>query len=257
MSTKKSTGTKRAMPRAFFSLLAALGFMPGISSAIEHGSGDSMKLIPYLWAAQYVGTGGDGDVEGDTEDNEIFSDLSLAGFMLFGEWRRARWSVFGDWTWAKVSSDAELSFLRNSLEGEVEIKGHIVQGAAGYEVFRNHRSHTDLFGGIRYLHINAGLEFKSGIFDGTSLDGSDDWADAILGIRGAARVGNKWQLSYYGDAGAGGSDFTWQAMASLGYAFGWGSVKAGWRHLDVDYDSGSLKIDAYLTGPFLGAEFNF
>jgi hypothetical protein len=64
-------------------------------------------------------------------------------------------------------------------------------------------------------------------------------------------------MAYYGDAGAGGSDFTWQAMASLGYGFGWGYLNAGWRHLDVDYDSGSLKLDAYLTGPFLAAEFDF
>jgi hypothetical protein len=245
------------VPRAFFFLVALLGITPGEGLAVEQGAGDSFRLMPYLWAAQYVGTVGDGDDEGDTEDNEIFSDLSLTGFMLFGEWRRSRWSLFGDWTWAKVSSDAKLSFRRNTLEGEVEIKGHIVQGAVGYEVFRNTRSHTDLFGGIRYLHINAAMEIKSGVFEGTLVDGSDDWADAILGIRGAARLGDHWQLNYYADAGAGGSDFTWQAIASLGYGFGWGSLKAGWRHLDVDYDSGSLKLNAYLTGPFIGAEFAF
>jgi len=252
-----NVGARAVMPRTFLHLLVLLGITPALGLAVEQGSGDSFKVVPYLWAAHYVGTSGDGDVEGDTQDNGIFSDLSVAGFMLFGEWRRSRWSVFGDWTWAKVSSDAKLSFLRNTLEGKVEIKGHIAQGAAGYEVYRNDRLHTDLFGGIRYYHINADWEFKSGPLDGTSFDGSGDWADAIFGIRGTARFGDDWHLSYYGDAGAGGSDFTWQAVASVGYAFDWGSLKAGWRHLYVNYDSGSLKVDAYLTGPFIGAEFDF
>jgi hypothetical protein len=252
-----NTGNKRAMSRAFFCLVALLGFAPATGLAAEQGSDESFNLMPYLWAAQYVGTVGDGSDEGDTEDNEIFSDLSLTGLMLFGEWRRSRWSIFGDWTWAKVSSDAKLALRSNTLEGEVEIRGHIVQGAAGYEVFRNTRSHTDLFGGLRYLHINAAMEVKSGILEGTTVDGSDDWADAILGVRGAARLGDHWQLGYYADAGAGGSDFTWQAVASLGYGFVWGSLKGGWRHLYVDYDSGSLKFDACLTGPFIGAEFTF
>jgi hypothetical protein len=252
-----SIGTKQATRRTFLSLFAFLGLAPGKGLALEQGYSDGFNLVPYLWAAQYVGTDGDGDVEGDTEGNEIFSDLSLSGFMLFGEWRRSRWNVFGDWTWAKASSDARLSFGRDKLEGVVDIKGHIVQGAAGYEVFRNDRSHTDLFAGMRYLHMNAGVKFKSGLFDGASLDGSDDWADAILGIRGTARFGENWHMTYYADAGAGGSDFTWQAMASVGYGFSWGYLNAGWRHLYVDYDSGSLKLDAYLTGPFIGAEFNF
>jgi hypothetical protein len=53
------------------------------------------------------------------------------------------------------------------------------------------------------------VEFKSGLLDGTSLDGSDDWADAILGIKGTARFGDNWHMADYVDAGAGGSDFTW------------------------------------------------
>jgi hypothetical protein len=253
----KNDNAKRILQACVSSSLPVLSLISASGMAAEGNAGDSYRVVPYLWAAQYVGTGGDGDVEGDTEDNEIFSDLSIAGFMLFGEWRRSRWTVFGDWTWAKVSSDAELSFGRRKLGGEVEVKGHIVQGAAGYEIFRNNRLHTDLFGGIRYLHLNAGVDFTSGAFDGKSLDGSDSWADGIIGFRGSARFGDKWHMTYYGDAGAGGSDFTWQAMASVGYGFGWGYLKAGWRHLDVDYDSGSLKLDAYLTGPFIGAEFQF
>jgi hypothetical protein len=43
----------------------------------------------------------------------------------------------------------------------------------------------------------------------------------------------------------------------VNYEFSWGAVAAGWRHLYVDYDCGSLKLDAALSGPFLGAALRF
>ena len=85
--------------------------------------------------------------------------------------------------------------------------------------------------GRPYLHINADVDIKSGILDSTSLDGSGDWVDAIVGVRRSVRVGDKWERACSGDMGAGGSEFTWQAMASVGYGFDWGDLKVGWRHL--------------------------
>jgi hypothetical protein len=61
----------------------------------------------------------------------------------------------------------------------------------------------------------------------------------------------------YGDLGTGGSDLSWQVMASVGYRCSWGSIVSGWRHLDVDYDSSALKLDLAMTGPFLGVTFRF
>lgn len=253
-------GGKPLVNRLVILLLALLCATPVIAKG--SGSDDdanSFSVMPYLWAAQFNGKGGDGDSEGDSTGNEIFSDLSLGGFMLFSEYRhRSRWKVFGDWTYAKVTSDANVSigrFLKTG--GEVELKGHIVQGAVGYEVFKNATSFADVFAGVRYLNINTKVDAKTGFLAGFKVDGSAQWADGIIGVKGSKELSEKWHMSLYGDVGGGGSDFTWQALGLLAYGFGWGHLNAGWRHLYVDYDSGGLKLDAYLTGPFIGAQFDF
>ena len=46
-------------------------------------------------------------------------------------------------------------------------------------------------------------------------------------------------------------------FAGIGYRFGWGSVVGGWRYLHVDYEKGNYRLDAALTGPFIGASFQW
>jgi hypothetical protein len=51
-----------------------------------------------------------------------------------------------------------------------------------------------------------------------------------------------WTFPVYGDVGAGGSDRTWEAAATINYKFTKGAVTGGWRHPDVDYDSGGFRL---------------
>jgi hypothetical protein len=50
--------------------------------------------------------------------------------------------------------------------------------------------------------------------------------DAIVGVKGQVFLGadSRWVVPWHFDLGAGDSDFTWQAMAGVGYPFGWGAV---------------------------------
>ena len=83
--------------------------------------------------------------------------------------------------------------------------------------------------------------------------GMTNW-DAIVGIRGRIGLGAKKALfiPYYLDLGVGESDFTWQGIAGLGYAFGWGDIVAAWRHLYYDMSSGSAIDTIRFSGPALG-----
>jgi hypothetical protein len=53
------------------------------------------------------------------------------------------------------------------------------------------------------------------------------------------------------------SDLTWQAYAALGYAFSWGNLQIGYRHLDYDFKESSFIFDGSASGPILGISFQF
>jgi hypothetical protein len=81
--------------------------------------------------------------------------------------------------------------------------------------------------------------------------------DAVAGLRLDARFAEKWLLHLRADLGSGGSNFTWQGYAVGGYAFKWGDLVGGYRHLFVDKGEGNLRMELALSGPFVGAHFTF
>lgn len=218
-----------------------------------------VRIQPYVWIAEFDGTVGAADNDSDRIDvSSGFDGLELGGFMLLSEWRRGPWSVFGDFTYAKVTSDAE--FASNLLfgGGQAQVVGRIAQGAVGYALLQQEGGAVDLFGGLRYIDVDVGLDLQAGrLLPAVKLKASDDWLDGFVGLRGSFPLDERWRLSGYADVGKGGSELTWQLAASVGYQFGWGSLVGGWRHLYVDYDQSGIRIDAALTGPIVGADIRF
>jgi len=226
--------------------------------ASEAPQSSVFQLTPYLWAASFDGTvGAGGDDDGRVDVDTGFDELELGGFMMRGEWRNGPWSLFGDWSYAKVSSEASPRRGLLYSGAEAEVRGHIVQGSAGYAVYREDDLRVDLVGGLRYLNVKVGLDLDGGLLSATSLQEDDSWVDAVAGLRGSVPLSQRWHLGWYGDAGSGGSELTWQLAGWLDYRFSWGSVGGGWRHLYVDYEKSRIKLDAALTGPFIAADFHF
>jgi len=69
--------------------------------------------------------------------------------------------------------------------------------------------------------------------------------------------GQHWFVPYYVDIGTGESSLTWQAMAGVGYAFGWGSVIGAWRHIDYDMESGKSIESLSFDGPGVAVAFRW
>jgi formylglycine-generating enzyme required for sulfatase activity len=82
------------------------------------------------------------------------------------------------------------------------------------------------------------------------------WGDEF-GVRGRVKLAERWFLPYYLDVGAGSSKLTWQALAGIGYAFGWGDVTLAWRQLSYDQKDDKLLQDFRFKGGLLGATFRF
>jgi hypothetical protein len=91
---------------------------------------------------------------------------------------------------------------------------------------------------------------------GSISETADLW-DAIVGVRGRVKLAERWFLPYYLDVGAGSSKLTWQALAGIGYAFGWGDVTLAWRQLSYDQKDDKLLQDFRFKGSLLGATFRF
>ena len=54
------------------------------------------------------------------------------------------------------------------------------------------------------------------------------------------------------------SDSTWQVMGALSYRLTDRIIaRAGYRHLEVDYDNDGFVYDVELSGPILGVSFRF
>ena len=67
----------------------------------------------------------------------------------------------------------------------------------------------------------------------------------------------RWDVSVYGDVGAGDSDLTWQLATLVGLHWDVWGVAAGYRILDYEFESGSDNMDVAFEGLLIGVEFRF
>ena len=259
--------------RSFCFGLACAILAPLTSSAAgpDHpGTGwqPGFTLAPYGWLA-----GLDGTVESNTDEPddgsitlppqfEVSTDeeWSEIGFMFYGEWRGERWTAFFDSVWANVSQEADVK-LGNRLpasEAEVTFDGNIYQIGIGYRVLDWDRSFVTLYGGGRYYDLETEIEASGGILPGKIGASSDlSWSDAVLGARWSHYIGHRWNVSVLSDYGFGDSESAWQVFGTISYAFGWGSILGGYRHMDLHYETSGSTINLSLSGPFIGASFSF
>jgi hypothetical protein len=123
------------------------------------------------------------------------------------------------------------------------------------------RGSLDLLGGARIWHLSneVNVSFLSG---SASLDESFGWGDPVVGARALVRLNDRVSVLVYGDVGgfdvSGASRVTWQALATLNYAFNdrW-SISGGYKALAVDYSSDDYVYDTVLSGPAIGASIRF
>jgi hypothetical protein len=150
---------------------------------------------------------------------------------------------------------------------EFDMKSWIWTVAGYYRAIEGRGLSVDVFGGVRYTDIAQTLDWTvSGNLgaipapgrSGRGASSVTHW-DAIIGARGRSPLtaDDTWFLPWYIDIGTGESDFTWQAMAGVGYAFKWGEAVAGWRYLAYDMPNGSRLADIDFSGPMVGASFRW
>jgi hypothetical protein len=231
-----------------------------ILAAPASGAAGELNFTPYVWIPGIdgtIGTGGGDSGLGDRVSVEFTPEYRIGGAMLNFSWREERFLAFGDWTYANVRAEGPSPFglLYSSVKGQ--IIGNVVQLFSGYMLLEHEGMKLDAFVGARGYGITGRLGLEAGSASEVNLSSNSVWLDAAVGLRFNAVVARRWLAHLRGDVGAGGSNLTWQAYAAGGYQFSWGALLAGWRHLYFDKGQGSLQAKLSLSGPLIGANFQF
>jgi hypothetical protein len=150
-----------------------------------------------------------------------------------------------------------------TLGSKVRLKEFIWTAVAGYDAFRDERNYLQVFGGFRYVSVNSKLTWQFALPVGdVGVSGTDkanaDIVDVVVGARGESALGgSRWKLVYYADVGGGESERTWQASGKIAYAWSWGDVAVGYRHLEYKPGGGSALQELKMSGPILSARYRF
>jgi len=270
-----------------FSLLTAAGNSSLVEeetvttpSLVEENSAWEHKLTIYGWLPSLDGSltytiPGTPETPGEpgepgtpgTPDETVstkFIDKIDAIFMGSYEVRKEKWSFLVDGIYYKMSDSEEGSVslppvldkdpIKVATEQELELV--LVSLYAGYNTIKTENITLDIIAGTRYFYL--GTEAKFTLNDrAISISPSVDFYDALIGIKGDVNLSENWYVPYLFDIGAGDSDLTWQAEASLGYRFNWGDVLLTYRYIHYDKDGSGLINDIDLYGPKLGLVFHF
>ncbi len=219
----------------------------------------------YLWGSSIqaetaIGT----DI--DISFNDLIHNLDMAFMGTFAA-KKDKWTLLADIIYFDVTFEDEGSHtlpigpgivIGNELE--VGLKSWIVQPIVGYNVYENSKTSLDITAGARYIWINVDTQLKTtGPLKSRKVKASDsgDVWDGIVGLRGKLDLSEKWFATAYADVGTGQSDYTWQAMASVGYKFKKVDAMFGYRHLKWKFDDNTPLDDLVVDGPYAGVRFSF
>ncbi len=269
------------MPSIRTRLLSVLVFLAAGCSAAQAQSTDGWRYTAIVYgyfpslggSSSYPARTGGSSV--DVTTDQILDSLKFT-FMGTLEATNGRWGAFTDFIYmdlgAGKSRTRDLSIGGMPLPADVtanltlDVKGTVWTAAGTWRVANEPALVVDLLGGLRYFDYRQtlGWEFSADLGpdaperSGNSQVHGKNW-NGIVGAKGRFAFGDRheWFVPWYLDVGTGDADLTWQAMAGLGYSFGWGDVLAGYRYLDYDFKSGQKINDVNFSGPMVGVSFRW
>jgi len=259
--------------------VAAAALKPAPAFAEDGEDGSGWRATIYAWLPTIEGTTRfpaweEGSIEIGVDDLLDNLDFTFMGAL---QWHSGSWGFMTDVLY--LDEGVHRSGYRDvtvgpgerpvNLEADLnlDMKSWVWTIAGTYSVTVNERGRSNVLLGARTVNVKQDLDWAiNGEIGDLPLPGrsgatgvSETLWDAIVGLNGYFRFGDgrRWVIPYHLDVGTGDSDLTWQAMAGLGYQFGWGAVVFNYRYLDYDPGSGSPLTDLNFSGPMLGASFTW
>jgi len=232
--------------------------LPGRTARAQADDEWHVSVTPYAWLAGLSGrigfAGGIANVDLTSGDVLSHTDISVSALL---EAKRSRSLLRLNMTYMSMS---DRKAVEEGSESSVifEHTQTILEPELGYTVYTADWGGIDALVGGRYWHPKVDVSADSPGGDVGIASGSRSWIDGIGGLRVRLNPAERWHMTAMGDAGAGGSKLTWQAIGSVGYDLSHCcSLDAAYRHLDIDYDRDALVNDSHLSGFALGIGIRF
>jgi hypothetical protein len=229
---------------------------------VLNADGWRFGVTPYVWFA-----GLKGDVATfprlpaasvDAGFDDIIENMDIA-LMLAAEARRDRFGVVADLSYLSLSANGDTPGPLFS-GAEVDTRTLFATVTGLYRAVKTDKVSVDVGAGTRIWYVDTEVSFNAGLLPERSVQDDQVWADPIIGLRLNVELGRGFSFAAAGDVGGFGlaSDLTWQLLGTVDYRFNdWFSVRAGYRHLAVDYENDGFVWDVDLSGPIVGAVFRF
>ncbi len=190
----------------------------------------------------------------DVSFSDVLDNLQM-GFMGGYRGSSERFSVVADVIYLALGNASTTGLVRRA-----DLDQLIVDITGGYRF----SPIVEAFAGLRVTDLST----KVGLGDPvvTELKGSDTFYDPVVGARVLTPLSQngRWWLQARGDIGGFGAsmDFTWQAMANVGFKPTERiSIFGGYRALGQDFkDAGGserFSLDVIYYGPVFGVGFHF
>jgi hypothetical protein len=232
------------------------------SSQVNKDGSWHFDLTLYLWFAGAHGTVGalGRSASMHVSPGDLLSHFDF-GLMGAAEARYERFLLNGDFLWIRLSDSRALPFPNlSSVSADVRAGQFIWTSKVGYRMLDHPKMKADANVGVRYWHLGQKLSFNPSRL-GLNFNGSQQWADIVIGGHVQLPAGEKTVIDLAGDVGG------WNATAKLDYqvvaALGFKispklTLLAGYRYLFVDYRPTNLSVFNVVTsGVVLGTRFTF
>ena len=216
------------------------------------------NVAPYFWMPAVQGNVGVANlppVSVDAAFSDIFENFD-GGLLGRFEARRNRFGLGADFVWMNLGATAVDSQV---VDLTVDFRQFAAEGIGFYRVASGGRAdnpaHLDVLAGVRYFTSRTRL--KGETTGGAAYDTPFqdlDWVDALAGFKFRVPLGSKLSLLGRTDIAGFGSNLTWNLEGDLAFLASqrW-TIGAGWRYMDIDYDSGAgierRRLDAAYSGP--------
>jgi hypothetical protein len=262
----------RWLGAAALSIAAFTASLPARADAAGDADAWQFDVRLYGWAADIDGKlnyrlpNGRDRVTIDAGD--VVDGLQGA-FMGSAMARRGDWSVLTDLIYLSFSDSANNAVQLPpafgpgaNINADMEVTGWIWSLVGGYRAYHSERADLNLLLGFRMSSFDTDTKLRvTGPLPPTlppaKLSKSLTLWDGIIGARGRVLLSDRWFMPYYADIGVGDSNWTWQAMAGVGYGFDWGHLSLTYRHLYYDQSDDDLLDDMSFSGPEFGVGFSF
>lgn len=247
--------TKTAM-----GLVAAVILFTGCSSAFaSDGEGWQNEVTIYAWLAEISGSipvqvDGSQEISYDAEDIlDSLEGVFMGGYAGYYQ----KFSVIVDLLYMAVDGDGSTSIPSGTATADLDIDSWVFSAGVGYEVMKSDNAMMSVVAGLRYLDLEVETDLSRNGTQVHGMSGSQDLLDGLIGLRGFIKLNENWFLPYYADIGTGDSDYSYNLFAGIGYQFGWGDVRFGYRHLAIEMEDEKFMEDMTVSGPILGIGFKF